>query len=95
MGWKALGRIPDCLVNDGRRQFVNSAISNSGSSALAQAQLSQEISMSLLKQAQQAQTQSTAALLNAVPPPPPPPQQGPAASGSLPAHLGQNINVTA
>lgn len=64
-------------------------------SALAQAQLAQQISVSLLKQAQQAQVQSAVALVNAVPSPPPPPQQGPSASGSLPAHLGQNINVTA
>ncbi len=64
------------------------------SSALAQAQLSQQISVALLKQAQQAQVQATVALVNTVPPPPQQ-QQGPSSSGSLPAHLGQNINVTA
>jgi broad specificity polyphosphatase/5'/3'-nucleotidase SurE len=54
--------------------------------SLAETQSSQNVGISVLKKALDAERDGAAALLNAIPPP---------SSVNLPAHLGQNINTTA
>ncbi len=55
--------------------------------SLSQVSLSNQVGMAVLKKALNVQQQSAQALLAALPPVP--------AANGLPAHLGQNINVTA